>query len=149
MLENNIRLNVFGDMEQLPFAARTALRHAIHKTRNCSGMNLNLALNYSGRDEILRATRALLAKGITPESLTEDLFRAELYTAGQPDPDLVIRTSGELRISNYLLFQTAYSEFYFTSVLWPDFGKEALMEALQSYAGRNRRFGLTQEQLPC
>ncbi len=147
MLENDIRLCVLGDLAGLPLAARTALGHALKKTEHCSSMTVNLALNYSGREEILRAVRALLARGIPPDELTEERFAAELYTTGQPDPDLIIRTSGEYRLSNYLIYQSAYSELYFTPVFWPDFGAKELHEALDAYAGRNRRFGLTQEQI--
>ena len=149
MVREGIRLNVLGDVAALPLAARTALKSAMKRTTPAAGapaMTLNLALNYGGRDEILQAARALVADGLRPEEVTEETFRARLYTAGQPDPDLVIRTSGEVRISNYLLFQCAYSEFYFTDILWPDFSPEALHTALQSYAARNRRFGKTQEQ---
>lgn len=152
MSREGIRLNVLGDMDALPVVARTSLRRAIQRTAPAPGesaaMTLNLALNYGGRDEILRAVRLLAAEGTRAEDITEEVFRRKLYTAGQPDPDLVIRTSGELRISNYLLFQCAYSEFYFCDALWPDFTPEKLHEALRSYAARNRRFGKTQEQCP-
>ena len=147
MERNGIRLKVFGNMADLPLAARTTLSRAMKRTANGEEMTVNLALNYSGRDEILQAARALMAEGCQPEDLTEERFRAHLYSAGQPDPDLVIRTSGELRLSNYLTFQTAYSELYFTPVLWPDFTPDHLHEALAAYAARNRRFGLTQEQI--
>ena len=151
MVRENIRLNVLGDVDGLPLAARTALRHGMQRTAptadSPTAMTLNLALNYGGRDEILQAARALVADGLRPDEVTEEAFRQRLYTAGQPDPDLVIRTSGEVRISNYLLFQCAYSEFYFSDILWPDFTPEALHKALRSYAARNRRFGKTQEQL--
>lgn len=147
MERNGIRLNVFGNMDDLPFTARKTLGTAMRRTAAGRDMTVNLALNYSGRDEILRAAKALLAAGCKPEDVTEDSFRAGLYSAGQPDPDLVIRTSGELRLSNYLTFQTAYSELYFTPVLWPDFTPAHLHEALAAYTARNRRFGLTQEQL--
>lgn len=103
MLENDIRLCVLGDLAGLPLAARTALGHALKKTEHCSSMTVNLALNYSGREEILRAVRALLARGIPPDELTEERFAAELYTTGQPDPDLIIRTSGEDRLSQLSL----------------------------------------------
>ena len=149
--EQSIALNVLGDVEGLPLTARTALRHGMQRTRGTQekpvAMTLNLALNYGGRDEILRAARLLVADGVKPEDVTEEAFRERLYTAQQPDPDLVIRTSGEVRISNYLLFQCAYSEFYFCDTLWPDFTPEALHEALQNYAARHRRFGKTQEQI--
>lgn len=150
LVRESIRLNVLGDIKGLPIAARTSLKHAMQRTASTpkkpTVMTLNLALNYSGRDEILRAARALATDGLRPEEITEEAFRQRLYTAGQPDPDLIIRTSGEMRISNYLLFQCAYSEFYFSEILWPDFTPEALRQALQSYALRNRRFGKTQEQ---
>ena len=110
-------------------------------------MILNLALNYSGREEIIRAARALAAKGIAPQDITEETFAAELWTAGQPDPDLVIRTSGELRLSNYLLFQSAYSEFYFTDIYWPDFTPEELEKAIRDLNSRQRRFGKTGDQM--
>ena len=119
----------------------------MNRTAKCSDMIVNLALNYSGREEILRAARLLMQQGVKPEAVTEEAFRSCLYSAGQPDPDLIIRTSGEQRISNYLTFQSAYSELYLTSTYWPDFTPEALHRALVEYAGRNRRFGLTQEQI--
>lgn len=152
LVEQRIVLNVLGDMEALPLTARTALKHGIQRTRMTAGtpsaMTLNLALNYGGRDEIVRAARRLIEDGIKTADVTEAAFAARLYTAGQPDPDFVIRTSGEMRISNYLLFQCAYSEFYFCETLWPDFTPEILHKALASYAGRKRRFGKTQEQCP-
>ena len=147
MERNGISLRVFGELDGLPLPARTALRHSINRTAKCSDMIVNLALNYSGREEILRAARLLMQQGVKPEAVTEEAFRSCLYSAGQPDPDLIIRTSGEQRISNYLTFQSAYSELYFTSTYWPDFTPEALHKALVEYAGRNRRFGLTQEQI--
>ena len=146
LLEQSIRLNVLGDLDELPLATRQVLRHAMDKTAACTAMNLNLALNYSGRLEILRACRALLKKGANPGDLTEDMFASELYTAGMPDPDLVLRTSGELRLSNYLLFQSAYSELYFTDVAWPDFHAQELHAALKEYSSRQRRFGTTGEE---
>ena len=146
LVEQSIRLNVLGEIDELPMATRQVLRHAMERTRGCTAMNLNLALNYSGRHEILRACQALLGKGVRPADLTEDMFAAELYTAGQPDPDLIIRTSGELRLSNYLLFQSAYSELYFTDTAWPDFHAPELAAALADYSSRQRRFGTTGEQ---
>jgi undecaprenyl diphosphate synthase len=110
-------------------------------------MTVNLALNYSGREEILHAVRSLVREGISLERISEAVFSQRLYTAGQPDPDLLIRTSGELRISNYLLFQSAYSELYFTDELWPDFSPQSLHRALASYAARQRRIRKTGEQL--
>ena len=116
------------------------------KTVGCTGMTLNLALNYSGRHEILRACQALIRIGTKAENVTEDLLAAHLYTAGMPDPDLILRTSGEQRLSNYLLFQSAYSELYFTDVAWPDFHASELRAALDAYSRRQRRFGTTGEE---
>lgn len=142
-----IRLGVVGDIDGLPLAARTALRHGIQATQHCHDMTLNLALNYGGRDEILHAVRQIVADGLSGKAITEAALHARLYTADLPDPDFVIRTSGEVRISNFLLFQCAYSEFYFTDTFWPDFDPKALHAALAEYASRNRRFGQTQEQI--
>jgi len=147
LLDQDIRLKVLGELDGLPFVARQALGLVMDKTAHCRSMTLNLALNYSGREEILRACRSLAAKGMGPEGITEEAFSAELYTAGQPDPDLIIRTSGELRLSNYLLFQAAYAEFYFTDTLWPDFGAAELERALDDYQSRQRRFGKTGAQI--
>lgn len=143
LLEQDIRFNILGELGDFPLGVRQVLKHVLKKTAACRSMTLNLALNYSGREEILRACRRLIEQGVTPKQVTEERFAAELYTAGQPDPDLVIRTSGELRISNYLLWQSAYAEFYFTEVFWPDFDAGELDKALADYAGRQRRFGLT------
>ena len=145
--EKGIALNVLGDLDGLPVPQRTALRHAIRRTEAGQGMVLNLALNYGGRGELVRAVQAFLREGAKPEDVTEQSLAARLYTAGQPDPDLLIRTSGEQRLSNYLLYQCAYSELYFTPVLWPDFDAKELHAALQAYAARSRRFGKTEEQL--
>lgn len=145
--EQGIRLKVLGDIDDMPLAVRQVLKHVIRQTSDCTDMTLNLALNYSGRDEIIRATKALAAKGTPPDQITEETFADELWTAGQPDPDLVIRTSGEFRLSNYLLFQCAYSEFYFTDTLWPDFTDEELDQAIADLATRERRYGKTSAQL--
>ncbi|NCD24929.1 MAG: isoprenyl transferase [Deltaproteobacteria bacterium] len=145
LLEQSIRLNVLGEIDELPLATRQVLRHAESRTGGCTGMTLNLALNYSGRHEILRACQALVRAGIKAEDITEDLIAAHLYTAGMPDPDLILRTSGEQRLSNYLLFQSAYSELYFTDVAWPDFHVPELHAALDAYRRRQRRFGTTGE----
>jgi undecaprenyl diphosphate synthase len=147
MERESIRLRILGEIDALPLAARAAVRHALKRTAHCVAMTVNLALNYSGREEILHAVRSLMRNGIKPEQISEDVFSQRLYTAEQPDPDLLIRTSGELRISNYLLFQCAYSELYFTEELWPDFSPQSLHRALASYAARQRRFGKTGEQL--
>ncbi|MGE4423255.1 MAG: polyprenyl diphosphate synthase [Pseudodesulfovibrio sp.] len=145
--EQGIRLKVLGDIGDMPLAVRQVLKHVIRQTAECTDMTLNLALNYSGREEILRAARALAARGVSPEDITEESFANELWTAGQPDPDLVIRTSGELRLSNYLLFQSAYAEFYFTDIYWPDFTPAELEKAIEDLNGRQRRFGRTGDQL--
>ncbi len=146
LMDQSIRLQVLGDIDELPFATRQVVKMVCARTAKNDKMTLNLALNYSGRDDIIRACKELLRKKADPESLTEEVFAEYLFTAGQPDPDLIIRTSGELRLSNYLLFQAAYSEFYFTDVFWPDFDKAELMTALEHYGHRQRRFGLTGEQ---
>lgn len=145
LLEQSIRLRILGDIAALPMGARQVLKHAMNKTSGCTAMTLNLALNYSGRDEIVRACRNMIASGISAEKITEEGFKDYLYTAGQPDPDLIIRTSGEIRLSNYLLYQSAYSELYFTDTLWPDFTPEHLRQAVTEFTQRNRRFGTTGE----
>ena len=147
MVRQSISLNVYGDIDELPLTARTTLQHAMKQTKACSGMTVNLALSYSGREEIMRAVRTLVQDGFMADAITEEALRARLFSGDQPDPDLIIRTSGEQRLSNFLTFQSAYSELFFTDALWPDFTPEALIEALDSYAGRRRRFGLIQEQL--
>ena len=145
MKRESIRLRVLGEIDALPLAARAAIRQSLRHTAHCSAMTVNLALNYSGRGEILHAVRSLVRDGVKPEQISEEDLSRRLYTAGQPDPDLLIRTSGELRISNYLLFQCAYSELYFTDELWPDFSVESLHKALANYAARQRRFGKIRE----
>jgi undecaprenyl diphosphate synthase len=146
LLEQSIRFTLLGEMAGLPLAARKVVEHVIAKTAHCSAMTLNLALNYSGREEILRACRRLIAQGVSPEDVTEERLSAELYTAGQPDPDLIIRTSGEQRLSGYLLWQSTYSEFAFPETLWPDFTPDHLDAALADFQNRTRRFGLTEDQ---
>ncbi len=148
LLERRIRLRVAGEMDRLPLAARKALSHAIDKTASCDAMTLTLALNYSGRDEIALACRALMQSGVPPEKVTAERIAEHLYTAGYPDPDLVIRTSGELRTSNFLPFQTVYSEYYFTPTLWPDFTPDELRSAVADFAARERRFGKAGEDAP-
>ncbi len=151
MIKQSIALNILGDMDELPLIARTALAHGISRTAGTkekpTQMQLNLALNYGSRREILRAARQLVLDKVPAKDIDEEAFRARLYTTNMPDPDLVIRTSGEVRISNYLLFQCAYSEFYFSKTFWPDFDEKELQLALESYASRKRRFGKTQEQI--
>ena len=151
MLENNIRLRAIGDINSLPPDAHDTLVDTVEKTAHCDGMVLTLALSYSGRDEIIRAFHRLMAdienKRIRPEQISEETLSNYLSTKDIPDPDLLIRTSGEYRISNFLLWQMAYTEIYVTETLWPDFGKDNLIKALLNYQSRERRFGLTSEQL--
>ncbi len=150
LLEKDIRLNAIGDIARLPPATRSLLEQVMTQTAGCRAMVLTLALSYGGRQEILQAVRRLCRRAaageLDPEALDQEIFSGRLYTAGLPDPDLLIRTSGELRLSNFLLWQSAYTEFYFTDLYWPDFREEALDAALADYARRQRRFGLTGEQ---
>ena len=151
MLDNNIRLNSIGQTERLPEDVRQELQKSMMLTRKNEGMILNLALSYGGRAEIVRAVKEIAIKAIDgridPDSITPDLISKHLYTGEMPDPDLLIRTSGEMRISNFLLWQIAYAELYFTPKLWPEFTKEDLYEAIVNYQHRERRFGLTSEQI--
>jgi undecaprenyl diphosphate synthase len=145
LLRNNIKFQVIGRPEDLPDDVRSELERGTERTRGCSGLQFNIALNYGGRAEITDAVRRLLAEalrtGMTPEGIGEEAIAAHLYTAGQPDPDLLIRTSGELRISNFLLWQIAYSEIWVTDVLWPDFRRKHLLQAIADYQKRERRYG--------
>jgi len=151
MVRNNIRLSAVGRLEDLSLDVQNTLQEAIRKTERCSGMVLNLALSYGGRSEILHAVQGILSdfqKGkIKPEEITLQRFPQYLWTRGIPDPDLLIRTSGEFRISNFLLWQIAYTELYVTETLWPDFDRKELLKAIADYQSRERRFGLTSEQL--
>jgi undecaprenyl diphosphate synthase len=146
--QNNIKVNMIGDLGKLPEDVMPFVQEIMDATSCNTGMILNVALSYSGRDEIIRAMRRLLAEGRTRAlEITEELFSSYLDTAGQPDPDLLIRTSGELRVSNFLLWQIAYSELYITDMLWPDFEKKELYKALRDFQTRTRRFGLTDDQM--
>jgi undecaprenyl diphosphate synthase len=144
--KRGVHLRILGELAELPFAARKTLERAINRTAGNNQMVLNLALNYSGREEIAHACRLFMESGRPAAECTPEAFANYLYTKDQPDPDLVIRTSGEERISNFLLFQTAYSEFYFTDTLWPDFSPASLREALAAYAARTRRFGAVEQE---
>jgi len=143
--KNNIRFNVIGDIAGLPDGVRKKIIKVMESTKTNSGIVLNLALNYGSRSEIINAVRKIsqdaLSKKINPEDIDEELFSSYLYTAGQHDPDLLIRTSGEYRVSNFLLWQISYAELYVTKKLWPDFGKEDLKKAVAEYERRERRFG--------
>ena len=141
MHKNNVKIRHLGRLDELPQSTQQALNRAMELTRDNTGLNLGLAFNYGGRIEILDAVSHIIASGISPEQVDESLFSSYLYTAGFPDVDLVIRTSGELRTSNFLIWQAAYSEYYFTKVLWPDFDKDELRKALLAYSRRQRRFG--------
>lgn len=151
MLANNIRMTVIGDFERLNEKTRTNMQKAIDKTASCTGMTLVLAISYSSRWEIIKAVKniATAAKNgeLDIDSIDEECFSNNLATKGIPDPDLLIRTSGELRISNFLMWQLSYSELYFTDVCWPEFKKENFFEAIFDYQNRERRFGKTSEQL--
>jgi undecaprenyl diphosphate synthase len=151
MIENNIKLRTIGEINSLPEAVRNTLIETIQTTASHNGMVLNLALSYSGRNEILRAVRSILTdceRGkLNIDELTTQKFSDYLYESDLPDPDLLIRTSGECRLSNFLIWQTAYTEFYFTDVLWPDFRKNNFLEAIADYQRRERRFGLISNQL--
>jgi len=149
--KNNIKLHVIGDMNMLPDYARKELKEALDFTKDNTGLNLVMALSYSGRWELLNAVKNIayeVKKGnLSLEEIDQDTLQQHLTTSGLPDPELMIRTSGEYRISNFLLYQLAYAELYFTHVRWPDFRKENLYEAILDYQGRERRFGKTGEQL--
>jgi undecaprenyl diphosphate synthase len=151
LLKNDIRLGAIGNIEALPKGVAKELQAAIAKTAHCKRMQLTLALSYSGKLEITQAAKAIADKvkaGIlNPEDITEQMVADNLYTANMPDPELLIRTSGEKRISNFLLWQLAYAEFYFTEKFWPEFDKEELYRAILEFQNRERRFGKTSEQL--
>jgi undecaprenyl diphosphate synthase len=151
MMEREIRLNHLGDIADIPEDVVAELMHAVTMTAQNNRLHLNLAVNYGGRDELLRGAR-LFATDVqqgkyAPDELTHELFASYLFTRSFPEPDLLIRTSGENRISNFLLWQLAYTEIYFTDVLWPDFREAEFMKALLDYQSRERRFGKTSEQL--
>lgn len=151
LIKNNIRLNAIGRIEELPKDVREVLNEIMLNTENNNGMILNAALSYSGRNEIIQAIKKIIRDvqrgNLTSQQINEEVFSRYLFTCGLPDPDLLIRTSGELRISNFLLWQMAYTEIYVTNILWPDFAKKDLFDAIADYQGRERRFGLTQQQI--
>ncbi len=141
LVKNNVKLKVLGDYTEFPEKVVKEIDRALAATSSNDGLTLNIALNYGGQEEIVRATKSIILEGIHPDEVTTDVFEEYLYTAGQPDLDLVMRPSGELRMSNFLLYQLAYAEFYFTDVLWPDFKEEELYKGLYFYQQRDRRFG--------
>ena len=143
LIKNNISLKTIGDISQLPLKCQKELAESIKKTKDNTGMTLILALSYSGKWEIINAIKKILQQEVTSENFSEDIFLQYLSTNNVPDPELLIRTSGEKRISNFMLWQIAYSELYFTEKKWPDFRKEDLKEAIIEYQNRERRFGKT------
>ena len=150
-MKKNVRLNAIGDLDMLPDKCNRELNNAIEKTSGNTGLVLTLALSYSSRREMVRAARNIALKvqngELNIDDIDEEVFENNLFTGGMPNPELLIRTSGEFRISNYLLWQIAYAELYFTSKLWPDFRKDDLYEAILDYQKRERRFGKTSEQV--
>ncbi len=145
--KNNIRLNFIGDLSKFSNDIKNLLNDSMEITSNCNDLMLNIALNYGGRADILQAVKRIVAEKIDEEKINEQLFSNFLYTKGIKDPDLLIRTSGEYRISNFLLWQIAYTELYITDTLWPDFDKNEFKKALEDFSKRERRFGKISEQI--
>jgi undecaprenyl diphosphate synthase len=141
LMDKNIRLRVLGDLSKIPVNIREEILSVIEKTKNNKALNFNLALNYGSRSEILNAVKTAIKLQLDEKDITAQTFSQLLYTKGQEDPDLVIRTSGEKRISNFLLWQSAYAEFVFTDILWPDFNDEELYKCIYEFQTRERRFG--------
>ena len=141
IFEQHVRIRVLGEIETLPLIDRVAVQDIMRQTAHHDVLDLNIAFNYGGRAEIVRAMRNLIRDGVRPEDVTENLVSGAMYTAGQPDPDLLIRTGGDQRSSNFLVWQSTYSEYYFSPTLWPDFTREAFEEALADFGSRRRRFG--------
>ena len=144
--QQGVQLRHIGRLERLKPSLRQKVLSAIDLTKNNTRLVLNIAFNYGGRDEIVQAIQHMIQDGLRAEDVTAEAVNQYLYTAGVPDPDLIIRTSGELRVSNFLIWQGAYSELYITPTYWPDFGKEAFRQALEEYQRRERRFGLVSQQ---
>ena len=144
--KNHMRVRVIGDKSGLAEDIQASIAKLEEESKDQDGLNFTIAINYGSRDEICRAVRKIVAEGIQPEDVTEEVISDHLDTAGIPDPDLLIRTSGELRLSNYLMWQLAYTEFYFTDVPWPDFNKAELEKAIEKYNGRDRRYGGVKEE---
>lgn len=141
LMEENCKLNFIGDLEKLPASTKEICIRAMEDTKDNDEITLNIALNYGGRDELVHAFKAMMDDGISKEDITEEMISSYLYTKDQPDPDFLIRPGGELRLSNFLIYQLAYAEFYFTDTLWPDFDRKAFDEALEEFSRRNRRYG--------
>lgn len=151
LIRNNVRLKAIGDLDRLPVESRESLHESIRATSECTGLTLCLALSYSSRWEITEACRKLAALSkdgkLTPQEINDSTFEAHLDTNFMPDPDLLIRTGGDRRVSNFLLWQLAYAELYFTPIFWPDFTADHFKEAIKEFQSRERRFGLTSEQI--
>jgi undecaprenyl diphosphate synthase len=141
LVRQGVRVRILGRLDELPEATRRSIQDALRATESGSRMTLNVAFNYSGRCEIVDAVRRCIEDGLRDAAIDEEAIAARLYTSDLPEPDLLIRTGGDQRISNFLIWQAAYAEFYFCDVLWPDFGPDALDAALEEYARRSRRFG--------
>jgi undecaprenyl diphosphate synthase len=139
--DENIRVRFIGDLEPLADDIKALIEKNEKGSADATGLNLNIAINYGGRDEITKAVKNIVASGILADSITEDTISQNLYTAGMPDPDFIIRPSGEYRLSNYLIWQSAYAEYWFSDVLWPDFTPKHLEQAIEEFNKRNRRFG--------
>ena len=139
--DENIRVRFLGNLEPLDEDIKVLIKKNEEGSRDATGLNLNIAINYGGRDEITNAVKHIVEKGIAAEDITEDTISEHLYTSGMPDPDFIIRPSGEYRLSNYLIWQSAYAEYWFSDVLWPDFTEKHLEEAIEEFNKRNRRFG--------
>ena len=146
-MKNNVRFRVIGDTDRLPEAVRQKMDGMIERTAANTAMTLVLALSYSARWEITHAVQTMLREGLDPETVTEEVVSEHMQTQFMPDPDLLIRTGGEVRVSNYLLWQIAYSELYFCDTFWPDFDEAALHTAIAEYQQRERRYGMTSEQV--
>ena len=141
LIAEDCKLNFLGDISKLPEKTREACLYALDKTKDNKSLLINIALNYGGRDELVYAFREIMAKGYGPDDITEEMISDNLYTSGQSDPDLLIRPGGEFRLSNFLIYQMAYTELYFTDVLWPDFTEDDLREAILEFTRRDRRYG--------
>lgn len=139
--DENIKLEFIGDRTPLAEDIKELMLKAEADSKDATGLHLNIALNYGGRDEIVHAVRQIVNEGIRPEDITEETISSHLYTSGQPDPDFIIRPSGEYRLSNYLIWQSAYAEYWFSDILWPDFSPRDLDRAIEDFSRRNRRFG--------
>lgn len=141
LMAEDCKINFLGDISKLPAKTKDACDLALDKTKDNKSLVINIALNYGGRDEIVHAFKEIMEKGYVPDEITEELISENLYTAGQSDPDLLIRPGGEIRLSNFLIYQLAYTELYFTDVLWPDFTEDDLREAILAFTKRDRRYG--------